>query len=370
MSLSGHLTELALPDLLQIVALAQKTGRLDLTTRDGEGLIVFRHGRIIYAASNAARETLGSILVCRHLVSEDALRQALERQYRSREERRLGSILVQMGAISGQTLESVIYDQIERVIGTLVKWRDGYFKFEPMEISDHGEVGVDAREFLAESGFNAHQIALELSRIADEARRDAEAASGGGRAAAREGAAPTAAGEPGAPAPVKSTLGRILSARPTPTLTAETTLEVLRAGAGLFSRVVLLLVERHGLTGVGQIGVRTGDAEVDENIRNLWIPLQAKSLPTQAVAVGRSCVGPLERTAANELLVSELGGAWPSRAAAIPLKAGRDVVAVLYGDTMPAAGPLPAVDHLEAKFAAIGEAITGAEPGHEKLQRR
>jgi len=80
MSLAGHLRELALPDLLQIIALAEKTGRLDLTAPDGDGLIVFRGGRVIYAASNAAREALGSILVCRHLVSEATLRQALERQ--------------------------------------------------------------------------------------------------------------------------------------------------------------------------------------------------------------------------------------------------------------------------------------------------
>jgi hypothetical protein len=30
--------------------MAEKSGRLDLTTRDGEGLIVFRAGRVIYAA--------------------------------------------------------------------------------------------------------------------------------------------------------------------------------------------------------------------------------------------------------------------------------------------------------------------------------
>lgn len=360
MSLAGHLSELALPDLLQIVAMAEKSGRLDLTNRDGEGLIVFRSGRVIYAASNAARETLGSILVCRHLVSEEALHKALEHQFRSREERRLGSILVEMGALSLEALESVIYQQIQHVIGELVKWHDGYFKFEAMVIPDHGEIAVDAREFLAEAGFNAHRIALELSRIADEARQvDAQVAEAAPPAAGVGSTAAVAEGDAGAPQ--ISSLGSILAARPAPSLTAEMSMSLLRAGEGFFSRAVLLLVERYGLTGVGQFGVRAGDATVDESIRNLWLPLGAASLVAEAVAAGRTCRGRLEVTDANQLLVSELGGEWPVDAAALPVKAGPHLVAVLYGDSMPIAAPLPALDRLEARLAEIGAAIAAAE---------
>ncbi|MDD5563921.1 MAG: DUF4388 domain-containing protein [Thermoanaerobaculaceae bacterium] len=354
MSLAGHLSELALPDLLQIVAMAEKSGRLDLSSRDGEGLIVFRSGRVIYAASNAARETLGSILVCRHLVSEEELHKALEHQFRSREERRLGSILVEMGLVSLDALEAVLYQQIQRVIGELVKWRDGYFKFEAFEIPDHGEIAVDAREFLAEAGFNAHRIALELSRIADEARQ--------------AGAPPRSVfplpveGSAGpAVAPPRTSLGSILADRPAPSLTAETTMSLLRAGEGFFSRAVLLIVERYGLSGVGQFGLRAGDATVDESIRNLWLPLGAASLAADAVASGCTRRGRPEPSDANQLLVSELGGEWPVEAAVLPVHAGAHLVAVLYGDTMPAATPLPALDRLEAKLAEIGVAIAAAE---------
>lgn len=356
MSLAGHLSELALPDLLQIVAMAEKSGRLDLTTRDGEGLIVFRGGRILYAASNAARETLGNILVCRHLVTEDVLHKALERQYRSREERRLGSILVQMGAVTDETLESVIYEQIQRVIGELVKWRDGYFKFEAMEIPDHGEVEVDAREFVAETGFNAHRIALELSRIADEAVRDAALK----RAPAASG--PVATDQADAAASPSSSLATILAMHATPALTAETTMEVLRAGAGFFTRGVLLLVERYGLTGVGQFGVREGDTVVDEGIRSLWFPLDVRSALAEAVASGRTHRGPLERTELHEMLAGELGGDWPVDVALLPIRSSGRIMALLYGDSMPAGTPLPALDRLEARLAEIGAAMATPVP--------
>ncbi len=364
MSLAGHLNELGLPDLLQIVAMAEKSGRLDLTTRDGEGLIVFRGGRIIYAASNAARETLGSMLVCRHLISEETLRKALERQYRSHEERRLGSILVQMHAVSQEALEGVVYEQVQRVVGELVRLRDGYFKFEVMDIPDHGEIGVDAREFLAESGFNAHKIALELSRLADEARMTsgATAASPAPACAVTTRAALASSLTTDSGTPPSSSLGTILALQPVTSLTAEATLEVLRAGAAVFSRGVLLLVEKFGMTGVGQFGAGEGDKAVDEGIRNLWIPLDGTSVLSEVVAAGHSFRGPLPHTEASELLVSELGGGWPAESIVLPVKVGPRVVAVLYGDAMLGGKAIPTLAHLEARLEEIGATMASQEP--------
>ena len=357
MSLSGHLRELALPDLLQIIAMAGKSGRLDVTTGDGESLIVFRGGRIIYAASNAARETLGSILVHRRLISEETLGRALERQFRSREERRLGSILVQMGALSPETLEEVILGQVERVITDVGRWREGYFKFEPIEISDRGEIAVDAREFLAESGFNTQRIALEISRLTDESTR------AGAPAASRPVAPATPAGatNQAPPAAPRASLGTILATQPLTSLTAEATMEILRSGGAVFSRAVLLLVERYGLSGVGCLGVRGGDAALDEAIRNLWFPLDAVSVLTDVATSGRRYQGPLARTPAAELLIGELEGAWPPEVAVLPVKLGNRVVAVLYGDTMPSGAPIGDVSRLES--ALVREAArAGAVP--------
>jgi hypothetical protein len=369
MSLAGHLSELRLPDLLQIVAMAEKSGRLDLTTRDGEGLIVFRSGRIIYAASNAARETLGSMLVCRRLIDEETLLRALDRQHRSHEERRLGSILVQMRAVSQEALEAVIYEQVQRVIGELVKLRDGYFKFEAMEIPDHGEIGVDAREFLAHDGFNAQKIALELSRLADETRR----APGGkaaptppAKTAARDVAAAGGPTPEGGRAP-SSSLGSILAVQPVTSLTAEATLEVLRAGAAVLSRGVLLLVERFGATGVGQFGLGEGDKAIDDSIRNLWVPLDGASVLSDVIASGKSFRGPLPHTEVSELLVGELGGGWPDEVAVVPVKVGPSVAAVLYGDALPGGKAIPPLAQLETRLAEIG--ATMALPAPARPQR-
>ncbi|HUK11904.1 MAG TPA: DUF4388 domain-containing protein [Thermoanaerobaculaceae bacterium] len=361
MSLAGHLSEVALPELLQVVSRAEKTGRLVLTTGDGDGLIVFRTGRIIYAASNAARESLGSILVRRRLIDEPTLRKALERQYRSHEERRLCSILVEIGAVPAATLETVVYQQIARVIGEFMGWREGYFKFEPMAIADHGEIEVDAREFLAPSGFDAHRVALDLTRGRAEAAADAPtprapASMAPDLAAQLEALPEPAAGPPAPPA----SLAAIMASHPTTTLTAEATSEILRLGAQRFARGVLLLVERHGASGMGQFGLAAESGDADEGIRNLWLPLDEDSVIGGVVASRHGHRGPLRHTPLNQALVKELGGGWPAEVAALPVVVAARVAAVLYADTPRGGAAAADTAALEARLAEIGRALGAA----------
>ena len=108
MSLFGNLEDLPLPYLLQTIAGNRMTGKLVLTRRDGHGLIVFRSGKIIYAATNSAREAFGNILVLRKLITVSTLTEALRRQVESTEERRLGTILLEMGAVDLPSLARVM----------------------------------------------------------------------------------------------------------------------------------------------------------------------------------------------------------------------------------------------------------------------
>src|SRR5688572_14394689 len=143
-----------------MIAANRKTGRLILTRRDGHGVIAFRNGMIIYAASNSVRETLGNIHLHERLISESTLLAALERQSRSPEEKRLGPVLVEMGALDEPAIERVVRAQTQRVIQEFLRWNTGFAKFEVLQIPDRGEVEVDARDFLMQAGFNADELLL------------------------------------------------------------------------------------------------------------------------------------------------------------------------------------------------------------------
>ncbi len=176
MELAGKLDKYDFADLLQMLASSGKGGKLTLTDYGGQGVIVFRQGKIIYAASSVARETLGNMLLCRGLIEQEQLELSLEAQRASKDDRRLGAILVEMGFLTQGLLEELITAQIEKVVSQFLGWNTGFFRFEEFELPNQGEVEVDPRllqgaqgDMLLSEGLPADQVLLELARKLDEA---------------------------------------------------------------------------------------------------------------------------------------------------------------------------------------------------------
>ncbi|MEJ2086431.1 MAG: DUF4388 domain-containing protein, partial [Acidobacteriota bacterium] len=168
MSFAGKLEEFSFADLLQVITASAETGKLRLTRPETDGILVFRGGKIIYAASSSARQTLGNILLCSGLISDDTLDCALNMQFEAKEEQRLGTILLEMDAIEEETLKQIIQDQTEKVVAEFMTWDSGFFKFEAIELSDHGEVEVDARDFLLREGLQTEAVLSQLEKRLEE----------------------------------------------------------------------------------------------------------------------------------------------------------------------------------------------------------
>ena len=69
MAIKGNLREAGLPDVLQLLAMGQKTGCLSLTDRSLFGYIYFDRGRITYASIVNRRDRLGDLLVKNSLLA-------------------------------------------------------------------------------------------------------------------------------------------------------------------------------------------------------------------------------------------------------------------------------------------------------------
>src|SRR5258707_12643861 len=63
MAIKGSLKEASLPDVLQLLALGQKTGCLSIADRSNFGYIYFEKGRICYASIVNRRDRLVDIMV-------------------------------------------------------------------------------------------------------------------------------------------------------------------------------------------------------------------------------------------------------------------------------------------------------------------
>src|SRR5574341_586220 len=158
MAIKGSLREASLPDVLQLLALGQKTGCLSIADRANFGYIYFDRGRICYASIVNRRDRLGDILVKHEKITQDQLDAAVARQSRERD-RKLGEIMVEQGAISQVELERYIRVQIEEAVYFLFTWTQGTFNFE-------ADVHPERQDFLV--SINPESLLLEGARRVDE----------------------------------------------------------------------------------------------------------------------------------------------------------------------------------------------------------
>src|SRR6266566_3364224 len=158
MAIKGSLKEASLPDVLQLLALGQKTGCLSIADRSNFGYIFFDKGRICYASIVNRRDRLGDILVKHARITDEQLAVAVHKQETARG-KKLGEILVGMSVISQTDLERYMRVQIEESVYYLFTWTQGTFNFE-------ADVRPDQQDF--QVSINPESLLLEGARRVDE----------------------------------------------------------------------------------------------------------------------------------------------------------------------------------------------------------
>ncbi|MGH7529978.1 MAG: DUF4388 domain-containing protein [Gemmatimonadales bacterium] len=158
MAIKGSLKEASLPDVLQLLALGQKTGCLSIADRSNFGYIYFDRGRICYASIVNRRDRLGDILVKHEKITQEQLDSAIHRQAKERD-KKLGEILVGQRVLSQDELERYMRMQIEESVYYLFTWTQGTFNFE-------ADVRPEQQDFLV--SINPESLLLEGARRVDE----------------------------------------------------------------------------------------------------------------------------------------------------------------------------------------------------------
>jgi len=348
-SLSGRLEDAGLPSLLQTLTDSWSTGKLTLTRPDGHALLVFRGGRVIYASSGSLRVPFGTILFLRGLISEADLTAALERQHASSPPRRLGVVLVEMGRIDEKTMRDVIRQQTELVFAEVLRWKTGFFEFQPLNVREGGEVEVDVKDFLLNDGFDPKEVLFKVLPDLETPR-----------AAPKPPPVP-----PESPVDVPAHAARpaaVLPATDLPSslLTAEIALRLMSYAAQILSRGVLFHVAGREARGMGQFGVHVPGRSSNDQVKETVVPLKEPSLLKDVVERGETYRGPLAHTRWNAYLVERLGGLEPSEVVAVPLRVGVAVRVVLYGDNLPEGRPIGPVDTLEFMITEAAAALERA----------
>lgn len=150
MSLSGRLTTMDLPEVLQWVALAKKSGSLIFAKDKIKVYIYFKDGLIVSSRSNDPTKQLGQYLLFQGKITEQELKLAFEIHLKSRI--MLGKILVQENLVSQVDVEAALKARTEEVIYDLFLWEDGYFHFvtDTANLDDLIQIKMDLNALLFE----------------------------------------------------------------------------------------------------------------------------------------------------------------------------------------------------------------------------
>lgn len=342
MSFGGKLETLDLSALLQTLSVGVASGRLTLTRLDRHAVLVLRGGRVVYVTGGAAVETLAGRLLRQGLVEERDLVAALERQHDGSGYRRLGEVLVESGLLAEGTLQMVVRQRMQELVGELLAWRSGFFRFEPARDGSRSDVEVDLGDFVLPAGLPPQELLMRAVTALDHGDLSR---------------LPPPDTQPPLPPP-----GPLAQAAVSPTgsyaadFTGEAVLSLLRFASQVLARAVVFAVDGETARGIGEFGLKARGAA--EAIRQTELSLREPSILRSAVERRRSYEGPLEPTRVNLELIERLGGEKVREAVALPLVVLGEVRYVLYADNAPlgrALGPIETLESAAARAARIIE---------------
>jgi Domain of unknown function (DUF4388) len=159
---SGQLSVFALPDVIEFVRSARRTGRLVCSSEGGMAEVHFHSGRIAGAASPGSPR-LGEILLDARKISPVALSAVSTAEPGGQPDHVLGERLVREGIVEAAVVGEALRRKVEAALLEVLRWKDGEFAF-----NREGE-GDSARSEVLE--FDAQDVLLTVVKQMDEDAR-------------------------------------------------------------------------------------------------------------------------------------------------------------------------------------------------------
>lgn len=145
MSLEGSIKDFGLADIFQLINLQKKSGILTIQDGEATATITFKDGEIVYALStkNGEKEKVGALFIKAGKLTEKELDDALQIQEQSGANGdKIGHILVDSGCISKEDLKEALQIQIKDVVFYVLRWIDGWYKFNSRAIEYEQEYQI------------------------------------------------------------------------------------------------------------------------------------------------------------------------------------------------------------------------------------
>ncbi|NJN93677.1 MAG: DUF4388 domain-containing protein [Anaerolineales bacterium] len=154
MALKGNLRDFSTTQLLNLVNLARKTGKLSINSPNQNAALFFREGRLVYAATNTQEGHLAAMLLkTGKLTREQA--ETINSQTGNSSDRVMGKYLMDARMVSRDDIVQGVKDYMLEIVYDLFTWTDGDFFFEQDALPANDRITVP---------LNLDNVILEGSR--------------------------------------------------------------------------------------------------------------------------------------------------------------------------------------------------------------
>jgi hypothetical protein len=142
LDLQGNIERFTLPEVFQLIAAGRKSGTLGIQKDQSIVMVYFKEGNITYGYGPRETFHLGQLLKERGALTAQQLEEAVNIQAKTENSKRLGEILISRGFIDRADLESVVKEQVEHLLHSLLSWQSGSFKFYENQFPTDEEITV------------------------------------------------------------------------------------------------------------------------------------------------------------------------------------------------------------------------------------
>ncbi len=163
MALVGNIRDFSLSDFLYLIDRGYKTGCLHLSRESQSAVLFFDKGKLVSAAQNQQRETMGDVLIRLGTITPQQLEQARSvLQSTDNGETTLTQVLTQENILSADQIQRALQSHVEEnIVYGLFGWPDGEFLFE------HGQK-PDPEALVMPMPISVENIIMEGVRRIDE----------------------------------------------------------------------------------------------------------------------------------------------------------------------------------------------------------
>jgi hypothetical protein len=125
LTLKGRIEDSSVPELMRSILSSGETGVFTFRNGDVTKSVFMHMGRVVYARSSDPDERMGESLLARGKIT---VRQYLEASELIRPGRRLGTILVEMGALGAEDLLPAIEQHVKEILLDVFTWTRGEYE--------------------------------------------------------------------------------------------------------------------------------------------------------------------------------------------------------------------------------------------------